>query len=354
MNILFIAGGTGGHVYPALSIAKEFSKKGNNITWVGQKGSLEERICEEEQFVFKAINSRGFLKKSLLQKIVSLYFFLITLVQSFYIILKLKPSFVVSTGGHTSLATSLVGALFCPLFIHEQNSIAGLTNRILHRFSKLTFEAFPGTFNYSNHKVKCVGNPLRKEIIDYKFQTKSDDSLFKILILGGSQGSKQINEILKDILVNKDLPLNWAFIHQVGQSEFSDLRIAYKNAGVKYEIKEFIDNMAEVYADCDIIISRSGAMTITEICSIGKPSILLPLPWSSNNHQFMNAKYLKDRGAAELIDLNQAHYQELFKLLIELEKDHNRRDKMAIHAVSVFPKDTSENIYETINEYFSI
>ena len=354
MNVLFVAGGTGGHVYPALSIAKEFSKKGNHITWIGQKDSLEERICKEEQFVFKTINPKGFLKKSFLQKIVSLYFFVVSLIHSFFIILKLRPSFVVSTGGYTSLAPSLIGALFCPLFIHEQNSIAGLTNRILHKFSKVTFEAFPNTFSNLNHKVMCVGNPLRKEIIDHEFQTKFDDSLFKILILGGSQGSKQINDIQQDILINRNLPSKWSFIHQVGQLESSDLRTAYENAGVKYEIKEFIDDMAEVYDDCDIVISRSGAMSISEICFIGKPSILLPLPWSSNNHQLMNALYLKDRGAAELIDLNKEDSQELFKLLIELEKDHNRREKMASQAVSVFPKDTSENIYKTINESFSI
>ena len=164
MNILIIAGGTGGHVYPALSIAKEFQNQENSIFWIGQDGSLENRISSEEKFLFYPISSRGFLGKGFFKKVISLFFFLIAIIKSIFLLNRIKPDIIVSTGGYVSLAPSIVGSLFCPLFIHEQNSIAGLTNKILHRFSSVTFEAFPGTFHSLEEKVVCVGNPVRDDI----------------------------------------------------------------------------------------------------------------------------------------------------------------------------------------------
>ena len=354
MNILIVAGGTGGHVYPALSIAKEFNQKGFKISWIGKKDSLEESICVEEQFSFYALKSKGFQGKSFLKKINSLYFFILSLFASFFIVRKIRPDFIVSTGGYTSLAPSIIGSLFCPLFIHEQNSVAGLTNKILHRFSKLTFEAFPNTFNTLKPKLRFVGNPVREEIFGNLKNTDTNESIFKILVLGGSQGSKQINDIQKEILTNEKIPPHWSFIHQVGKLESTELRLAYECSGIKFEIKEYIDDMGEAYNNCDIVISRSGAMTISEICASGRPSILLPLPWSSNNHQYHNAKFLEDRGAAELTDLSVSSYKDLFELLIEIERDHNKRLKMADNASAVFPKGTSKKIFKSINESLSI
>ena len=354
MKILFIAGGTGGHVYPALSISREFKGKENHISWIGKENSLEEKLCAEEGYEFYSIQGRGFLGKGLLGKTVSLYFFALALVKSSILLIKIRPDFIISTGGYISLAPSLIGSLFYPLFIHEQNSIAGLTNKILHRFSKISFEAFPDTFNRPNRKTLFVGNPVREEIFNFSIQDKEEDSNFNILVLGGSQGSMQINDILMNILLNCSVPSNWNFLHQAGKLDSKLLKAAYEDSGVHFEIKEFTENMPEVYKSSDLIISRSGAMTVSEICAVGKPSILLPLPWASDNHQYMNAKYLEDKGAAEIVGSDISNSEALFKLLIDLENDHNRRESMGQKASLVFPPNTSESICKTINESLKI
>ena len=248
----------------------------------------------------------------------------------------------------------MIGSLFCPLFIHEQNSVPGLTNRILHKRSKITFEAFPDTFNNLTNKVKCVGNPIREDIVNISPINKSNETKFNILILGGSQGSKQINDILINILLTKKVPSHWSFIHQVGKITAKELKDAYTESGNEFVIKEFLENIAEAYQFCDIVISRSGAMTVSEICSVQKPSILLPLPWSSENHQYINAEYLKNRGAAEIIDSDVSNSIRLLELLINLESDHNRLHSMAYSASKVFPKFASKNIYKSINESLTI
>ncbi len=354
MNILIIAGGTGGHVYPALSIANEFQDDGNTIFWIGKKNSLEENIALREDFSFYPIKALGFLGKNFFAKISSIFFLFAALIRSFFLISNIKPDIIISTGGYLSLAPSLIGSLFCPLFIHEQNSIPGLTNRILHKRSKITFEAFPDTFNNLKNKVKCVGNPIRDDILNTPSINKSNEAKFNILILGGSQGSKQINDILINILQTKKIPSHWSFVHQAGKLISNELKHAYTESGNEFVIKEFLENISEAYQFCDIIISRSGAMTVSEICSVQKPSILLPLPWSSENHQYTNAEYLKNRGAAEIIDSDVSNSIQLLELLINLENDHNRLNTMAHSASKVFPQFASKNIYKSINEYLTI
>ncbi len=354
MNILIIAGGTGGHVYPALSIANEFQDDSNTISWIGKKNGLEESIALSENFLFYPIDARGFLGKNFFAKISSIFFLFKALIRSFFLMNTIKPEIIISTGGYISLAPSLIGSFFCPLFIHEQNSIPGLTNRILHKRSKITFEAFPDTFNNLTNKVKCVGNPIRDDIVNISPINKSNEKKFNILILGGSQGSKQINDILITILLTERVPSHWSFIHQAGKLTSKELRDAYIESGNEFVIKEFLENMAEAYQFCDVVISRSGAMTISEICSVQKPSILLPLPWSSENHQYINAEYLKNRGAAEIIESDVSNSIQLLELLINLESDHNRLNSMAYSASKVFPQFASKNIYKSINESLTI
>ena len=354
MNILIIAGGTGGHVYPALSIANEFQDNGNTISWIGKKNGLEESIALREDFSFYPIDARGFLGKNFFAKISSILFLFKALIRSFFLMSIIKPDIIISTGGYLSLAPGLIGSLFCPLFIHEQNSIPGLTNRILHKRSKITFEAFPDTFVNLTDKVKCVGNPIRDDIVNISPTKKSNEAKFNILILGGSQGSKQINDILINILLTKQVPSHWSFIHQAGKLTSKALKEAYTESGNEFVIKEFLENMAEAYQFCDMVISRSGAMTVSEICSVQKPCILLPLPWSSENHQYINAEYLKNMGAAEIIDSDVSNSMQLLELLINLESDQNRLNSMAYSASKVFPKFASKNIYKCIYESLTI
>ena len=217
MKILMIAGGTGGHVFPALTIAKKFAEHGNDISWIGKLDSLEERIALEEGFHFFPIRAQGFLGKNFIEKIGSIFTLSISILKSIILIIRIKPDLAISTGGYLSLPPGLATIFLCPLYIHEQNSIPGLSNRILHRISKGTFEAFPGTFKQTIQKVIHVGNPIRDEISRIADLDKIDDDKFRILILGGSQGSQQINDILIKAIHDKKNLSHWVLTHQVGQ-----------------------------------------------------------------------------------------------------------------------------------------
>ena len=350
MKILMIAGGTGGHVFPALTIAKKFAEHGNDISWIGKLDSLEERIALEEGFHFFPIRAQGFLGKNFIEKIGSIFTLSISILKSIILIIRIKPDLAISTGGYLSLAPGLATILLCPLYIHEQNSIPGLSNRILHRISKGTFEAFPGTFKQTIQKVIHVGNPIRDEISRIADLDKTEDDEFRILILGGSQGSQQINDILIQAIHDKKNLSHWVLTHQVGQLNTTKLKEAYIKSGVQFVIKEFIEDIATAYKESDIIISRSGAMSVTEICAAQKACILLPLPWSADNHQILNAKFLADRGAAQMIESDISNAEILYELLIDLEKDDNKRNAMKRASGKVFPSSTSERIFNCINE----
>tara|TARA_B100000131_G_scaffold32348_1_gene30059 strand:+ start:1733 stop:2791 length:1059 start_codon:yes stop_codon:yes gene_type:complete len=352
MKALILAGGTGGHVYPALSVAKELNTKEFSIFWIGKKESLESNLSKKEGFKFISLNTKGFKGKNIFGKIVSLIYLDINFFKSIFIIKQIKPDIVFSTGGYVTLAPALAcWLLSIPLFIHEQNSIPGLVNRILNRLSKLTFEAFPGSFKKSL-KVRTVGNPVRSEIIKNPAPEPKIKDHFKILILGGSQGSKQLNEIILKSFKCKTIPSNWHIIHQIGYIEKDPIIEAYSEHSCTYDVVPYIENIAKAYHESDLVIGRAGAMTISEICSSAKPSILFPLPWAADNHQYFNAKFLQDKKASILLESSLDSADTLFTLLNDLEKDHNARHSMSLNAFDIFPTASCSRIVEIINESF--
>jgi len=351
MKGLIVAGGTGGHVYPALSVAKDMRNDGTEIYWLGKANSLESNLAIAEGFSFIVTNSFGFKGKSFFRKWLALLYLEINFIKSIFLLIKIKPDFIFSTGGYISLAPGLASAFFSiPLFIHEQNSVPGLVNRILNRFSKLTFEGFPEAFN-QNIKIKSVGNPVRSDIsgLDPSEKNNQNDK-FSILILGGSQGSKQLNEIIIKSISKKDVPNNWEIVHQIGDLEKSELKDTYLKKSIRFTLLKYIEDMASAYNNADIIISRSGAMTVSEICCASRPSILFPLPWAADNHQYFNAKYLEDKKASILLESSIENADRLFELLKKLEKDDNTRLEMGKNAYKAFPHSSTSHIKTLINE----
>ena len=352
MKVLILAGGTGGHVYPALSVAKELKKNEFSISWIGKKDSLESKLSKEENFNFLSLDTKGFKGKNILAKIISLIYLEINVVKSILIIKKIKPDIVFSTGGYVTLAPALASVILSiPLFIHEQNSVPGLVNRILNKFSKLTFEAFPDSFNKSS-KIHTVGNPVRSGIIKNPPTEAKKKEQFNILILGGSQGSKQLNEIVLKTFRDKIIPINWCIVHQVGDLDKSSLVDVYSKQSFSYEVVSYIEDIGKAYHESDLVIGRSGAMTVSEICCSSKPSILLPLPWAADNHQYFNAKFLEDKKASILLESSLDSSDKLFTLLNDLEKDHNARHSMSLNAFDAFPVSSGNRIVEIINESF--
>tara|TARA_B100001123_G_scaffold417775_1_gene520940 strand:+ start:2091 stop:3149 length:1059 start_codon:yes stop_codon:yes gene_type:complete len=352
MRVLILAGGTGGHVYPALSVAKEFKRNEFSISWIGKKDSLESKLSNAESFNFISLDTKGFKGKNILGKIISLIYLEINLVKSIFIIKKIKPDVVFSTGGYVTLAPALASyILSIPLFIHEQNSIPGLVNRILNRLSKLTFEAYPDSFNKSS-KIHTVGNPVRSGIIKNPSTEVKKKEHFNILILGGSQGSKQLNEIVVKAFQDKIIPSYWRIVHQTGDLDKSSIVDIYSKQTFSYEVVSYIEDIARAYHESDLVVGRSGAMTVSEICCSSKPSILFPLPWAADNHQYFNAKFLEDKKASILLESSLDSADRLFTLLNDLEKDHNARHSMSLNAFDAFPVSSGNRIVEIINESF--
>ena len=241
--------------------------------------------------------------------------------------------------------------LSIPLFIHEQNSVPGLVNKILNRLSRLTFEAFPNSF-VKSPKIRTVGNPVRSEIIKSPASQQNTKELFNILILGGSQGSKQLNEIVLKSFEDRVIPSHWRIVHQIGDLDKSSIIEVYSKQNFSYEVVSYIEDIGKAYHESDLVIGRSGAMTISEICCSSKPSILLPLPWAADNHQYFNAKFLEEKKASILLESSLDSADTLFKLLKDLEKDHNTRHSMSLNAFDAFPISSGNTIIEIINESF--
>ncbi len=353
MKGLFVAGGTGGHVYPALEVAREFKNSGTQIYWIGKENSLEQEFSKKEGFKFEPIRSLGFRKKSVIEKILSVFYLVTSFISSIFILLKVKPRFVFCFGGYLSLGPGFASfVLRVPLFIHEQNSVAGTANKLLANLATEVFEGFPKAFKSNLDYISFVGNPVRQEITSFSNTNKSvtPTNNFKLLILGGSQGSTQLNSLVMDSLNEVKDKKNWEIVHQTGKADKEKLTNFYKDLNIKYKVESFIKNIGEVYSDCDLVISRAGAMTISELISTHTPSILLPLPWATDGHQTLNAKYLEKLGASQVLDSDKKNISELALLLEELSIDKEKRLSMSNSAKLAYLPDVAKVIFNKINE----
>lgn len=353
MKAVFVAGGTGGHVYPALAVAREYKKNGSDIFWIGGKSSLEEKLALEENFFFKGLQTTGFRGKGPLEKIFSIFNLISSFITSIKILKKIKPDFIFSSGGFVSLGPGIASFfLNIPLFIHEQNSVAGSTNKLLSKISYKIFAGFPSSFK-KREKVEFVGNPIRDEITNLIEQVDSsqfNDKKFNLLILGGSQGSYQLNSIVLSCYKHIGEIKNWKITHQTGKSDISRLIKFYSKLDSEFRVESFIEDIGQVYKEADLIVSRAGAMTLSEIIAMEKPSILLPLPWATDNHQFLNATYLKELGASEIVISEEKNSYELALLISNLANDKEKRLSMSNSAKLAFIPEATKQIFTQINE----
>ena len=353
MKVLFVAGGTGGHVYPALEVAREFKNSGAQIYWIGKENSLEHEFSKREGFKFEPIKSSGFRKKSFIEKILSVFYLITSFINSIIILLKIKPRFIFCFGGYLSLGPGLASVVLrVPLFIHEQNSVAGTANKLLANFAREVFEGFPKSFKRNLENINFVGNPVRQEITSFTNTNKAVTSTnkFKLLILGGSQGSTQLNSLVKNSLSEVKDKKNWEIVHQTGKADREELNNFYKDLNINYKVESFIKNMGEVYSNSDLVISRAGAMTISELLITHTPSILLPLPWATDDHQTSNAKYLESLGTAKVLESDNKNISELASLLTRLSVNKEERLSMINSAKLANNQEVTKVILKKINE----
>lgn len=311
MKILITGGGTGGHLFPGLAIAKGF--KGRNsradIYFVGTDRGIESKILPKEGYPLKTIRIEPLAGHRILKILLSLSRFPLALLDSLRILKEINPDIVIGLGGYSSGPIVIIASLKgIPTLILEQNSIPGLTNRILSRFVDAIAINFKSSKDFfPDRKTYLTGNPIREEITSRGKEEGLkafgfDEEHFTILVFGGSAGAHRINKAMTEAIVYlDDLKDKIQIIHQTGDKDYNDINEFYKSRGFKAVVLPFIDRMADAYAAADLVVSRAGAGTISEITACGKPSILIPYPYAAKNHQELNAKVLLDAGAAGLI-----------------------------------------------------
>ncbi len=329
-----MAGGTGGHIFPALSVANELQKHDIKVSWLGSKKGMEQTIIPKYQYKLYSINIVGLRGKKWTSLLKAPFLLLLSSLQTIIIFFKIKPSVVLGMGGFVSGIGGAIAKLFnIPLIIHEQNAIAGTTNKILTKFSHTTYQAFDNSFNKNTNAI-TVGNPI---LFAKEDKTPISNPL-NLLVLGGSLGARAINSIIPQLQTRVNI------IHQTGKLDYDRVLKKYENTvNVKHtQITKFIDNMAKAYAWADIVISRSGAMTVSEIMLSGSASILVPFPYAIDNHQNYNAKILVNHNAAILIPNTDIKVDKLDNILSNISNEEIY--KMAKNAEQLATKNSAKII----------
>jgi len=323
-TLMIMAGGTGGHIFPALSVAEYARAHGWNVVWLGARNGMEARIVPAKGYTmawirFSGLRGRGIVPMALLPLNLLVAFW-----QSARAIFTHRPMVVLGMGGYVAFPGGLMARLLMrPLVLHEQNSIAGLTNRVLSRVADTVLVAFPNAFG-ARSKVEWTGNPVRSDIAaiaspDQRFANRAGP--LRLLVLGGSQGAAALNDIVPKAVALMPVSSRPHVMHQSGMAHVETVRANYARANVEAELLAFIDDMAARYAGADLLICRAGASTIAELAAAGVPAVLIPFPYAVDDHQTHNARFLSERGGALLIPQSELTPERLAELLSELDRE---------------------------------
>ncbi len=303
-TILVMAGGTGGHIFPGIAVADYLKEQGWNVHWLGTAKRMEANIVPAHGYDISFINIAGLRNKDWKTWLKIPFKIFQSVMQSITVIKKVQPDVVLGMGGYASAPGGFAAWLLRkPLVLHEQNAVAGLSNKFLSHLASSVLCAFPGAFG-ENSKSQVVGNPLRRDIIDLDSVVPEQPATTKkVLIVGGSLGAKVLNDTVPQAM-NQIKVQNIDVWHQTGSGNEKSVYQSYKQYGLLGEnvkVSEFIDDMSAAYKWADVVICRAGALTVSELAMAAKPAIFVPLPHAVDDHQTKNAKYLVDRGAAKLI-----------------------------------------------------
>lgn len=301
MKVMIMAGGTGGHVFPALAVADRLSRDGVSVVWMGTRAGIESRLVPAAGYPVEWISVAGLRRKGLLAWFKAPLAVMKAVLEALAALRRQRPAVVLGMGGFASGPGGIAAWLLRrPLVIHEQNAAAGLTNRLLSRLARCVLEAFPGTFP-GGRFAKAVGNPVRSEIFECR-RARQDGIPERphLLVLGGSQGALALNEIVPAALARMAPDARPEVWHQAGRT-LEAARRAYGDAQAHIRLDGFIDDMATAYAWADLVICRSGALTVAELAAAGVPAILVPYPSAVDDHQTRNGAYLQRADAAVII-----------------------------------------------------
>jgi len=345
---MIMAGGTGGHVFPALAVADYLRTRGHKVSWLGTKKGIEARVVPEAGIEIDWLSVSGLRGKGVLSLLLAPLMLLKACYQASSIIRRRQPDVVLGLGGFASGPGGLMSWLHGkPLVIHEQNRVPGTTNRLLKGFAKRVLEAFPNSFG-ENTKAIFTGNPVRKELLDSSENEQKKNT--NILVIGGSLGASILNEVVPDALQKLQNELSLNVIHQAGKTTIEMAKEKYSATDVKVDVRVFIDDMKQAYQWADIVICRAGAMTVSEVAIMGLPAILVPLPHAIDDHQTKNAAYLADEGAAVLMPQPIFTPQALSETLKDLLSNENKLSEMSSKARSLAKPDATELVANTCLE----
>jgi len=326
-TLMVMAGGTGGHVYPALAVADALRARGWEVFWLGTRAGLEARVVPAAGIDMVWVSMGGVRGKGVLKKLLLPATLLVAFWQSLVAILKRRPDVVLGMGGYTAFPGGMMASLLNkPLVIHEQNSIGGLTNRVLACLADRVLTAFPKVFTHAHDKpIPCrrvttewVGNPVRTGIAAAAPMAHSGP--LRLLVVGGSLGAQALNERVPQALALLPADKRPQVVHQSGRQHLDALRANYAAADVEAEVRDYIEDMAAAYRDCDFAICRAGAMTVAELACAGVPAVLVPFPFAVDDHQTGNAEFLADAGAAWLIQQKDLTAEKLATLIGGLDR----------------------------------
>lgn len=318
---LIAAGGTGGHIFPGLAIAQALRSKGWDVTWLGTKIGMENRLVKAQDFHIECIDFGGARGKGFTAWLLMPFRLIKASIQCGVVIAKTEPNLVIGFGGYVTLPTGLATKYMGKqLAIHEQNSIIGLSNKVLSYLTKNVYTAFPNVLK----KAIVTGNPLRTAFVNVdepavRFANRKGS--LRILIIGGSLGAKFLNETIPQAIQLLDLKNRPIVTHQSGVNQYIDLKNLYESLNIKANVVPFIDDTAQAFANADLIICRAGASTVTEITAVGAAAMFVPLPSAVDDHQTQNAMYLVKNNAAWLLVQKELTPQKLANEILKMDRD---------------------------------
>ena len=320
-TILIMAGGTGGHVFPALAVADHLRDQGWQVVWLGSRAGMEADLVPKRGYPVEFIRFAGLRGKGLVRAALLPLNLLIAFWQCARVIFRVRPDVVLGMGGYISFPGGMMAALFGrPLLLHEQNAIAGLANKVLAGVADRRMTGFPDTLK----KAEWTGNPIRADIAalpDPVQRFNARDGRLRLLVVGGSLGAMVLNDVVPKALAKLDAERRPAVLHQSGAKQIDALKANYAAAGVDGECVAFIDDMARALGEADFVICRAGALTVSEVATVGVAAVFVPLPHAVDDHQTANARFLAGSGAAVLLPQPEFTPQRLADLIRGFTRD---------------------------------
>tara|TARA_B100000749_G_scaffold173023_1_gene133458 strand:+ start:92 stop:1240 length:1149 start_codon:yes stop_codon:yes gene_type:complete len=349
-RVVIAGGGTGGHLFPGIALAKALKRQDMNIeiSFVGTQKGLEAKVLPREGFELKTILSAGLLGKKRLSRWMSWVKLPVGTAQSMCFLIRKRPNLVVGVGGYASGPLVLSAwILRVPILIHEQNSIPGLTNKWLGKIANKVAVSFKESAKFfSKDKIEVTGNMIREEFCQPRETfPKGPRGLFRLLVLGGSQGAHSINvammEALESLTSKKG---NIHITHQTGESDFAMVKREYEKSGFSHDVRPFIDGMAEQYRKASLVICRAGATTLAEVTACGKVSVLIPYPHAAHNHQEKNARVLEAANAGELVLDHELSGTRIAQSILRALEDPQRLEEMEENSYQLGNRDATEKV----------